>query len=196
MGLGFYFCDPDNTDDFQGWVCQTNLYDYCCEVAAHAWKEFDAFYDCWIDPRYSLSFINVNKMLIADGLDEPIDLTPFVNMIHNSVAIDGNKVSDDEHTKRAKTQPQAKIITNIPQDDESATAFYIKNWNIVNRAAEITHEIGINTQQSLNIDNPGVETENTNVDMTYSIPLNMTKIQNGFFPLIGPGINNTYTQAD
>jgi hypothetical protein len=88
------------------------------------------------------------------------------------------------------------MLTNIPTDEESTTPFYVVNWNIVNRAAEISNEIGINNQQSLNVDNAGVDTENTNVDMQYSIPVNMKKIQNGFFVLIGPGVNLTYTQAD
>ena len=48
----------------------------------------------------------------------------------------------------------------------------------------------------MNIDNPGVETQNTGFDMQYSIPINMTKLQNGFFVLMGPGVNLTYTQAD
>lgn len=145
MGLGFYFCDPDDTDDYQGWICQTDLYDYCCDVAAHAWKEFDAFYDCWIDPRYGLSFINMNKMLIADGLDEPLDFTPYVNTVQSSVGIDGNKVSKDEQKKREESVPQVKMLTNIVADDDSVTPFYIRKWNIVNRASDISHEIGINT---------------------------------------------------
>ena len=48
----------------------------------------------------------------------------------------------------------------------------------------------------MNIDNPGVDTQNSDVDMNYSIPINNTKLQNGFFVLIGPGVNLTYTQAD
>lgn len=196
MGLGFFFCDEDNTNDFQGWSCTSSLGDFALDIAGHAWKDFNAFYDCWIDPRYGLTFLNMNKMLIEDGLDEPIDITPFVSTIINSLGVDGSKIDSDEETKKANPRPQAKILTNIAKEIESATPFYIKKWNIVNRAGEIANEIGINCTQSMNIDNPGVETQNTEIDMNYSIPINMTKLQNGFFVLIGPGVNLTYTQAD
>ena len=196
LGLGFYFCDPDNTDDFQGWPCTSSLMDYALEVSTHAWKEFDAFFDCWIDPRYGLSFINVNKMLIADGLDEPIDITPFVSTIINPIAQDGDKIDETEEKKKSNVRPQGKILTNIAKEDEAATPFYINDWKVVNKAGEIANEIGINSTQNMNIDNPGVETQNTGFDMQYSIPINMTKLQNGFFVLMGPGVNLTYTQAD
>lgn len=196
LGLSFFFCDPEDTDDYQGWICDKNLRDYCADVAAHAWKEFNAFYDAWIDPRYGLSFINVNKMLIEDGLDEPLDITPFVNAINNSLGVDGRKISTPDDEARAKTRPQAKMITNIPRDDESATPFYILNWNLSNQASEISMEIGVNQQEMFNIENPGLETQNTTVSMSYSIPMNQTKLANGFFCLTGPGVNVTYTQAD
>lgn len=196
LGLGFYFCDPDDTDDYQGWSCQSSLYDYALEVSSHAWKEFDAFYECWIDPRYGLSFINMNKMLIVDGLDEPLDIVPYVSTIINSVGIDGQKIDRPEEEKKENTSPQAKMLTNIVHENEAATPFYVKKWNIVNRAGEIANEIGVNSKQNYNLDNPGVQTENTGIDMSYSIPINQTKLQNGFFVLMGPGVNLTYTQAD
>ena len=196
LGLAFYFCDPDDTQDYQGWICSKNLHDYALEVSSHAWKEFNAFFDAWIDPRYGLSFININKMLVEDGLDEPIDLTPFINMMNRSAGIDGNKVTNTEEYKKEHPQPQAKILTNITKDDESITPFFIKKWNIVNKASEIANEIGVNTKDALTIDNPGVSTENSDIDMQYSIPTNKTKLQNGFYVLIGPGVNLTYTQAD
>lgn len=32
--------------------------------------------------------------------------------------------------------------------------------------------------------------------MEYSIPMNQTKLKNGFYVLIGTGVNTTYVQAD
>ena len=197
LGLGFFFSDSDNTNDYQGWPCTTNLYDYALEISTHAWKEFNAFFDCWIDPRYGMSFINVNKMLGVDGLDEMIDVTPFVSTIVNPLGVDGEKIEEEtEEQKKKNARPQPKLLTNIQRDDESATPFYVKNFHIVNRAGEITNEIGVNSDQKLMIDNSGVETPNTGIDMSYSIPINMTKLQNGFFVLMGPGVNLTYNQAD
>lgn len=196
LGLGFFFCDPEDTDDYQGWQCTTNLLEYVEDVAAHSWKEFNAFYDCWIDPRYGISFLNINKLLGEDGFDEPLDLTPFVNTINSTLGIDGKKGHPTEQDKKDHPRPQTKLLTNIPRDDEAGSPFYIKSWNLINRASEICNAIGINSTSSMTIDNPGMEAEVNAVDMNYSIPINQTKLQNGFFILIGPGVNLTYTQAD
>lgn len=196
LQLGFFFVDPEDTDDYQGWQVQTTLFDAAVEIASRAWGTFDKFYEAFIDPRYGLSFLEMNSLLIADGLDEQVDLTPFANTIFSTVGVDGKKVVKDEEQNKKDSQPQMKILTNIVGDKDSATPFYIKNWSIVNKAAEMTNAFGIYKSDSINIDNPGVATENTNIDMDYSIPMNQTKLRNGFYVLIGPGVNLTYTQAD
>lgn len=76
------------------------------------------------------------------------------------------------------------------------TPFYVKKWSIVNKAAEMTNAFGIYKESTFNMDNPGLTTDNTSVSMDYSIPMNTTKLRNGFYVLIGPGVNLTYTQAD
>lgn len=196
LGLAFFFCDPDDTNDYQIWYSSNNLYDFALDISTRSYKAFDAFYESWIDPRYGLSFININKMLGEDGFDELMDITPFVNVIQSGMGIDGEKAGYDEDEKRRHTDAQAKMLANIPRDEESASPFYIKKWAVVNRAAEITHEIGLGMQQALNIDNAGLTEDNMDVEMSYSIPLNNTKLNNGFFALLGPGINLTYVQAD
>lgn len=196
LGLGFFFCDPDNTEDYQGWTQTTSMMDFILDVSSRAWKNFDSFFECWVDTRYGLSFINVNKMLVEDGLDEPLDFTPFVSTIKNGVGVDGAKVDMDEDEKKKKAAPQAKIFSNIPRDDAAATPFFVKRWKVVNRAAEIANEIGINQSQSSTMDNAGVESDAGGFDMQYSIPINKTKLQNGFYVLMGPGVNLTYKQAD
>ena len=105
LGLGFYFCDADNTDDYQGWASSTSLEDFALEVASRSWKNFESFFDCWIDPRYGLSFININKMLGEDGLDESMDITPFVKTILNNIGIDGRKAMKTEEELKKDTRP-------------------------------------------------------------------------------------------
>ena len=96
LGLGFFFCDPENTDDNQLWYCMaessdeegkaqgSNLMDYIKDTVAHSWKNFESFFDAWIDPRYGLTFLNVNKMLGEDGPDETFDITLFNDVFkHN-----------------------------------------------------------------------------------------------------------------
>lgn len=176
LGLGFFFCDPENTEDYQGWTQTTSTMDFIIDIASRAWKNFDSFFECWVDTRYGLSFINVNKMLVEDGLDEPLDFTPFVSTIKNGVGIDGAKVDMDEDEKKKKATPQAKIFSNIPRDDAAATPFFVKRWKVVNRAAEIANEIGVNQSQSSTMDNAGVDSDASGIDMQYSIPINKTKL--------------------
>lgn len=196
LQLGFFFVDPDDTDDYQTWQIQTTLADAAMDIAAHAWKEFDKFYDCFIDPRYGLSFLEVNKLLIADGLDEQIDVTAFANTIYSSAGIDGRTAHMTEEEQKQKARPEVKIFSNIVRDPDSVTPLYVKAWSLVNQAAEITSTFGVYKQDTINTDNPGVATDNTAINMDYSIPMNQTKLKNGFYVLIGPGINITYTQAD
>lgn len=56
LQLSFMFCDPEDTNDYMIWQCTKNLEDYVKDIATHAWKNFNSFFDCWIDPRYGLSF--------------------------------------------------------------------------------------------------------------------------------------------
>ena len=82
LGLGFNFSDPEPTKDTQIWHCtaghqkkgESPVMSFIKDTALHAWKEFESFYDCWVDLRYGLSFINIAQMLGGKGLDEEIDL--------------------------------------------------------------------------------------------------------------------------
>lgn len=196
LQLGFFFDDPDDTDDYQTWQIQTSLYDAAIEISSRAWSQFEKFYECFIDPRYGLSFLELNKLLIADGFDEQIDLTSFSNTIFSTVGIDGRKAQKTEEESKKDDYPQGKIFTNIVRDKDSVTPFYVKNWSLVNQAAEMTNAFGIYKESTFNMDNPGLSTDNTSISMDYSIPMNTTKLRNGFYVLIGPGVNLTYTQAD
>ena len=67
LGLGFCFSDEMNTNDTQIWQCapfeENGIEDFIKEVTSHAWSDMNAFYDSWIDPRYALTFVNVNTIL-------------------------------------------------------------------------------------------------------------------------------------
>ena len=56
LRLSFFFCDPDDTDDVMVWCnCKTPEM-FIHDLTTHAWKNPDAFFESWIDPRYGLSF--------------------------------------------------------------------------------------------------------------------------------------------
>jgi hypothetical protein len=101
-----------------------------------------------------------------------------------------------EEEQKAHAGPEVKIMSNIVRDKDAVTPFYVKAWDLVNQASEITSVYGIYKQSSINTDNPGVATDNTQIIMEYSIPMNQTKLKNGFYVLIGTGVNTKYVQAD
>lgn len=196
LGLSYMFCDPDDTEDVMIWQSTKTLEEYVKEVAMHSWKNFNSFFEAWIDPRYGLSFQNINKLLVEDGLDEPIDVTVFTNMLNRSRGVDGKKEYKTDAESKASSRPQLKILTNIAQDDDAMTPYFITSFKVFNRAAEIQKEIGLNCTQNYIIDNPGCADSATEVEMKYSMPLNETKLRKGFYVLVGPGRNLTYSGGD
>ena len=78
--------------------------EYIQNTAKHAYKNFESFYDCWIDPRYAITFINVAQMLGGAGLDEPIDLALFNSTIAmgRSADAENRESSDEEKSKKPR----------------------------------------------------------------------------------------------
>lgn len=206
LGLGFFFCDPENTKDSQIWYCTTDGESknggdsaplaYLKNVSKHAYKNFQSFYDCWIDVRYGLTFVNINKMLGEDGLDEKVDIAFYNNAMTTSRGMyASNAYLTDEELKN-NPKPQVKILTNINNDLDAATAFFVKSWKEENRGGDVTKELGLNTINYYDIKNAGLSNDQTAVEFNFSIPINKTKLENGFYVLNGPGTNTTYKQAD
>lgn len=215
LKLGFFFNDPDNTDDDQMWYCMaemgkdemseeerpSNIKEFIQQTTAHAWKNFESFFDSWIDLRYGLTFLNINKQLGEHGQDEEIDFTPWESAISNAREIDGHKASltptEDKNKQNAgETKPALKLISNIKGDDTATTTFYCTQYEVINQAGKISREMGANIQKSYVINNQGVDNDTNQFTMNYSIPYNEWKLQNGFYMLIGPGKNESYIPGD
>ena len=206
LRLSFFFCDPEDTDDIMVWCnCKTPEM-FIKDLTTHAWKNPNSFFESWIDPRYGLSFQNINKLLLEDGFDEPIDVTFWINTFINNRTIDG--VDDNDGTKTTKPKPQGKILTNIPNDEESATVYHINKWRMINNAQEIQDYIGLNCKQQFEAVNPGLK-DSPNYNVEFSLCINKTKFDptktpkddktfdpNPFYVLLGPGRNKTYANAD
>lgn len=190
LGLGFFFNDPEDTQDTQVWQCTPTDGGpmlFIEDVTSHAWKGNDYFFDSWIDPRYAITFLNINTMLGTDGKDQGLDLTKFTSIIANLQSL---KVG------AAKNIYNYKLFNNIFNDGNQFSPYYVLNYNIVNQAYAITKEVGLNVKSIININNYGMDDEANNVDIQYQIACNQWKLNNGFYALLGPGTNLTYTQAD
>lgn len=192
LGLGFFFNDPDDTNDTQMWSSMPSgdgPETYIIDVASHAWKDNSYFYNCWIDPRYALTFLNVNEILGVDGPDQGMDLTKFTSTVLNNMSIDG------KNSQSLNKLYHLKIFNNVVDTDQF-TPYFVLNYEIINQAAEITKQIGLNVQSYVDVNNEGLDEENTSVDIQSQLVLNDWKLQNGFYALTGPGENITYAQAD
>ena len=198
LRLAFFFCDPEDTaEDVMVWCnCKTPEL-FIHDLTTHAWKNADSFFESWIDPRYGLSFQNINHLLGESGLDETIDATLWINAFVNH----RNYISETEREKLDRAQ--AKILTNINADPESATVFHINSWKYINKAQEIQDFIGLNCKMQYESINPGLQDSSTaaNYSVEYSMCLNKdkfdpTKTDNNFYVLLGPARNLTYAQSD
>lgn len=202
LRLSYFFCDPEDTNDVMVWCNCKTPEQFIKELTVHSWKNADSFFESWIDPRYGLSFINVNKMLGEEGYDEPLDATFFINTFYNNRAIDGKLTEKSAEEKVQTDAPQAKIFTNIPDDSDSASTFHVNSWRLNNTAQEIQDFIGLNCKQQFESVNPGLDA-NSKYSVDFSLCLNRTKFdptrtgaENNFYVLLGPGKNTTYESAD
>lgn len=211
LRLSYFFCDPEDTDDVMVWCnCKTPEL-FIKDLTTHAWKNPNSFFESWIDPRYGLSFQNINKLLGEEGFDEQIDVTFWINTFLNNRAMD-NQAEKKPDEKAQTDKPQAKIFTNIPTDDEANTVYHVNKWRMVNNAQEIQDFIGLNCKQQFDAVNPGLQ-NNTKYSVDFSLCINRTKFDpdknpkeddatkpkispNPFYVLLGPGRNTTYANAD
>lgn len=212
LKLCFYFNDNENTDDAQMWYCTTNMdeevsrpsnvKEFIQDVASHSWKNFESFYDCWIDPRYGISFININKQLGEDGPDELIDIVPYQSAILSHREQDNKRGSETETELQAAVgrdavRPQGKIISNVSTDPDSNSPFFAISFKEINRSGEISRIMGVNITAAFTVGNwSSGENEPKQFTMSYSMPYNNWKMQHGFYMLIGPGKNESYIPGD
>lgn len=208
LGLGFFFSDPENTNDTQMWYSMSDgeqknneietspTIEYIKNTAQHAYKDFNSFFDCWIDPRYAISFINIAQMLGGEGLDEPIDLAFYNSVMTVGRSADSKNRESTDEEKAKHPIPQVKLLTNIGEDESSLTSFLVTNYS-ENNDGSITNKLGLTNANYYSIKNPGIQKVSDNsIEMNLSIPVNVDKLKHGFYIMAGPGQNLTYTEGN
>lgn len=206
LGLGFFFSDPENTQDSQMWYSMSDgeqksintspTIEYIKNTVKHAYKNFESFYDCWIDPRYAISFINIAQMLGGSGLDEEIDLAIFNSAMTAGKIADGANSESSAKEKVAVATPQFKLLSNIGTGTAGLTPFYVTKYAEKNNNS-ITNKLGLANANYYSIKNTGIQkVEDNTIEMNLSIPVNADKLKHGFYIMAGPGRNLTYTSAE
>ena len=216
LRLSFFFCDPRNTTPDTGtggdtmvWCCSKNLKDFILTTTSHAWRDPNAFYETFIDPRYGLAFLNINYLLGETGLDGDIDITFFVKAYTNQYR---DAETNSNTNKNNNIGLSGKILSNIQNDKDVLSVFHINSWQYINRAQEIQDFIGLNYKMHLENVNEVFQAEgstSTNLkgvngySITYSMCYNPDKWNpeppidkpNHFYVLVGPGRNLTYEEG-
>lgn len=206
LGLGFFFCDPENTVDSQMWYSMSDgdqkdnndppAMQYIKYVSDHAYKNFDSFYGCWIDPRYAISFINIAQILGNSGLDEELDLAVYNTAMAVSRGVDGANMEASAEEKKAKASAQLKLLNNFSDDKNAATSFYVIDYREETNGT-ISQQLGLSNNNYYSVQNSGISSaDEGSIEMEYSIPVNADKLKHGFYILAGPGKNITYTQGE
>lgn len=206
LGLGFFFSDPENTNDVQMWYSMsdgeqkagndTPTMEYIKNTTHHAWKNFESFFDCWIDPRYAITFINIAQMLGGSGLDEEVDLSFYNSILTAGRVADGKNRESTAEEKAKNPKPQFKLLTNFGDNENAVTAFLVTKY-AENNNNSITNKLGLSNVNYYSIKNTNIQqVEDNSIEMNFSIPVNADKLKHGFYILAGPGQNLTYTQAE
>lgn len=132
-GLGFATDDQDDTDDKQTWICYNiPCIDYLNDVIKHTWKDETSFYDWWIDERYNINFININKMLLTNTQD--FDITA------NS-GIYGGDYDAPHDISQKSTKATNKVFSNMKE--YASGVFYVVNWTVTNNSSQVSLDNGV-----------------------------------------------------
>lgn len=133
--IGFAYNDPEETNDFQNWVCCNNTVEFfVSDILDHTWKDEVSFFKSWIDLYYNLCFVNVNKFLLSnENTEDEIDLTYGTNTFE---AVDA--IGTDQSADAAKMS--MKIFSNTY--DFKGSPFFIKEWSPINNSSKISFNEG------------------------------------------------------
>ena len=125
FNIGFAYNDEEDTNDFQNWICSGRVDNFIEDVTSHAWKDNTSFFNTWIDLYYNLCFVNVNKFLVSNGVEE-VDIT-FASNVSIYQGIAKGEGESPENVKGI-----VKMLSN--NNSFRGTPFYVTNWSITNNS--------------------------------------------------------------
>ena len=117
LGLGFASNELD-VDDKMSWRTSNNYLEFIQDIANHAYKDDNSFFDAFIDYYYNINFVNLAKNFsIADNFEV------FEGLIQGGFLNDTNAA--DSQFQKAKN-----VLTNSPEARASSqyfNSYLIKN---------------------------------------------------------------------
>lgn len=207
LKLGFCFNNPDNTNDTQIWQCQptekSGPAEFIKDVTMHSWFEEHHFFDSWIEPHYNLCFIDINKQLGWEGLDDGIDIAAIKNTLINAQNDEGTLLTP-KYDSSTNNPFFAKMFHNIHDNILLSNSSYkVKKYTVINKATSITRQIGLIRKAEQSLNNAGLYEENNIEHLEYKLAINWDKVgnpQNGkkgsYYVLDGPGQPYEYVSSE
>lgn len=136
LSLGFAFNDEENTTDTQLWLCACqSIRDYLSNVLKHTWKDELSFFNAWIDNYYNLTFVEMNKTLLAQ--EKTMDLEAITSAVRDAVL---HPNEGEELQENAAIGFKGLINNEFYRN----TTSYISDWSIHNNSTNITFDLGTN----------------------------------------------------
>lgn len=149
LGLGYASNDDSTTDTMTRFIPFENYEFFIDETVTTAYKDDDSFFDWYIDPWYSLCFVNVNKQFDLEDKFEEVNITPWPPASAAPLGIDSPSTS-----VKAGFQ-----ICNI--EPYNTTNFGIRGYSMVNKGGDVSIKNGYKrTGYWLNIDGKTIEPQN------------------------------------
>jgi len=132
LGLGFSSNDSGLIDEMT-WICPNlSHYDFIKDVTSRSYKDERSFFNCWIDPYYNLTFVNLNNQLTAT------DYLQNVRVIQGT----GTRTADDtSFTNTELFEVEVPIIfTNARGYGD--LPFFIKGYTLLSNSGNTTNNYG------------------------------------------------------
>lgn len=132
LDLGFSSNDQA-MQDVMTWICPNfSYYTFIQEIVERSYKDDSSFFQCWIDPYYNLTFVNMNNQITAN------DYVQNVKVIRGS----GNDSSNDTFLPGTELEMQEMPIVLTNQKGSDDLPFYIQNFSLVSQSGNSANEYG------------------------------------------------------
>jgi hypothetical protein len=149
LGIGYASNEDSTIDTMARFIPFENYEFFIDETVKTAYKDDDSFFDWYIDPWYSLCFVNVNKQFEIEDKFEEINITSWP-----PPAAGPNGIDSEESQVKASF-----MVSNIQPYTTSNLG--IRSFNFVNFAGDVSIKNGYKrTGYWLNIDGKGITPEN------------------------------------
>lgn len=116
------------TNDKMNWICFKNYEKYIYDITTRSWSDEDSFFYSFIDPYYTLNFIDVNKLFSLSSEDTP-------------GLISTEYLTNTNSNEKVELEVDSLFLTNYTK--YSPLNIWISSYKIINNSTLINSISGI-----------------------------------------------------